>query len=531
MNLMNYIKDRRIASLLGLVILLALADVKYGGPNGLHLGVEFVGGTTIPVELQHPINPSNFTELLQILQQRTNSFGLKQVTVEGLGNYAVYVTIPTASASEIASTISVIQSQGIFQGIVSGRLALNSSSLLSSSIAALQPTAQNGSVSWSVQFYLTQQAAQKFAKVVFGQADKPVYMFLDRPTGYILLMNSSILLNLQLNGLNESALLLTLQNATQLIPNQTIPIELYSKGNLNSALAFISANRNKYDGVIMENDAPQELVQNATALNYSVKYVSLRNMTPQVTASSTPQGLQVLLNAWPAIGLLSAPLLNPSITNGNISVSYVITGSAPSNLSQIAQSAYAINQSNQIVSILKGGALPVQVIVGTPYTVPPTLGSHFETISIFALGIAVLAVSIAIALRYKRLFLVLPIILTTLAELFIIMSIIGTVGTIDLPAVAGMIAVIGTGVDAQIIITDEVLFKGTEHTMSMRLGNAFYIIWADAALLIIAMLPLFFSTGLVDIIGFAESTILGVLFGALVTRPAYGAIISKHYAS
>jgi len=48
-------------------------------------------------------------------------------------------------------------------------------------------------------------------------------------------------------------------------------------------------------------------------------------------------------------------------------------------------------------------------------------------------------------------------------------------------------------------------------------------------LLIIAMLPLLFSTSLVDIVGFAESTILGALLGVLVTRPAYGAIVSIHY--
>jgi preprotein translocase subunit SecD len=77
-----------------------------------------------------------------------------------------------------------------------------------------------------------------------------------------------------------------------------------------------------------------------------------------------------------------------------------------------------------------------------------------------------------------------------------------------------MIAVIGTGVDAQIIISDEVLNKThADMTMKSRLGNAFYIVWADAILLIIAMLPLFFSTSLVSVIGFSESTIIGALLG------------------
>ena len=45
------------------------------------------------------------------------------------------------------------------------------------------------------------------------------------------------------------------------------------------------------------------------------------------------------------------------------------------------------------------------------------------------------------------------------------------------------------------------------------------------------MLPLFFSTSLVSVIGFAEATIIGALLSVLITRPAYGAILSKRYAS
>jgi preprotein translocase subunit SecD len=54
-------------------------------------------------------------------------------------------------------------------------------------------------------------------------------------------------------------------------------------------------------------------------------------------------------------------------------------------------------------------------------------------------------------------------------------------------------------------------------------------VWVDALLLVVAMLPLFFSTSMVDVIGFSESTIIGALLGVLITRPAYGAILSKHY--
>ena len=64
-----------------------------------------------------------------------------------------------------------------------------------------------------------------------------------------------------------------------------------------------------------------------------------------------------------------------------------------------------------------------------------------------------------------------------------------------LPAIAGILAAIGTGVDDQIIITDEVLKKGvatkrTATALKFKINNAFFIIFASAATLIAAMLPL-----------------------------------------
>ncbi len=531
MSIVPYLKDLRISLLLVLIVVLAILDALYGGPNILHLGVEFIGGTQIPVQLGQSVDPATMSNLLTILQERLSTFGLKEITVEGVGNSEVYVTIPSVSQSEIQSTVSIIQSQGVFQGVVNGEEAVNGSSLISGSIGAEEPVVSGANASWAVSFLITQQAAIRFSKVVFGQANKPLYMFLDRPVNAIILLNSSVL---QAAGAaaNRTSELESLQQAT-VLANETLPLEIYNPdlSNVQSITSFFSDSQGKYAKVILANNTPSQIVDNLTALNYSLDYVTPQNMSPTFFSSLSGTTETTIINTWPAIGLLSAPILNPSITNGSIGQSYEISGASPAGLSAQGALNYATNQSNQISSILSGGALPVHVIVGTPTTIPPTLGSHFEVISGIALLAAIIAVSMTIAIRYKRLFLIAPIVFTTLAELFIIMSIIGLIGTIDLAAVAGMIAVVGTGVDAQIIITDEVLTSSSEHGLKLKLSNAFYIIWADASLLVIAMLPLLFSTSLVTIIGFAESTILGVLFGAFITRPAYGSIITRHYSA
>ena len=537
MSAISYLKDKRILALVLILILLGAADAF----SGIHLGIEFIGGTEIPITLQNQVTPAVMSSILSNLQQRISTFGLKQVTIEGVGNSQVYVIIPSVVSSDINSTIAVIEKQGIFQGIVSGRDAVNGSDILGGSTGGIQPSQNiNGNnATWQVNFYVTQTGAEKFAKEAFGQANQPIYMYLDRPTNTIILMNTSILTIAASNvttGLapTQTQEIKAMNNALQ-FGSQTIPVELLSSnaGNWKSLYPFFNESKKRYNEVILDNNTPQFIISNLTKLNYTIVYKTTQQLMPQfiqeTTNSSTASTL--LVDTWPAVGLLSAPILSPGITNGQINEAYQVTGAVTTGATIQDKLNSAINESTTIASVLSGGALPVKVIVGAPFTTPPTLGSQFEVISIIAILLAVLAVTITIVIRYRKFFLILPIIFTTLAELFIITSVIGLIGTIDLSAVAGMIAVVGTGVDAQIIITDETLTgSGGGAGIKSKLHHAFYVVWADAILLVIAMMPLLFSSSLVTVIGFAESTILGALLGALVTRPAYGAIISKHFS-
>ncbi|MGC8571805.1 MAG: hypothetical protein ACP5RI_00680 [Candidatus Micrarchaeia archaeon] len=521
----SYLKDKRILTLIIVAIAFLILDIVYG----IHFGIEFVGGTQIPVMLEHSVNITTMTQLITTLNQRLSTFGLQQVTIEGIGNSEIYVVIPKASNAEINQTISIINSQGKFDGIVDGREAINGSDILSGSIGALQPQVLNNTVIWQVDFYITNSAEKPFAQAVFGQGNKPIYMFLDRPTSSVVLINSTLLSSKNSSILlNPTSKLKAMQNALQ-FGNNTIPILTVSntQSSIKNAETFLLNNKNKYHKVIMSDNLNSTLVSYIKSLNYTIVLENNANMTPTFISNGFNS---TIVDSWPAVGLISSPILSPGLANGNVSNSFQISGAAPINITSIqGKINYAQNESKKIVSVLSGGALPVAVITESPTIIPPTLGSHFLFISAIAGIIAIIFVSIFMVLRYKRLFLVAPILLTTIMEVFIIVSVIGLIGTIDLAAVAGIIAVIGTGVDAQIIITDEILNKGHELTAKTLLSNAFYIVWIDAGLLVIAMLPLFFSTSLVSVIGFSESTIFGALLSVFITRPAYGAIVSKHY--
>ncbi len=526
MSVIDYLKEPRILAFILIVVAFAALDLIYG----IHLGLEFSGGVQIPLTLEHSASPQNMSLLISIISQRISSFGLANPSVQSEGNSQIVIQMSNATQSTIQSTIKVIESQGIFQAIVAGKVAVNGSGIVGSSVSPAPLSISGSNVTWIVDFYVTQPAAIKFSKVAYGQANQPLYLFLDRPVNAIVLLNESQIPSVA--GATVSSDEIALEKAAAL-GNQTIPIEFLSanESNWGSLYTIFKADSSRYHEVILDNNTPAFIISNLTGLNYTIVMKNSANMTPDIGLESSNSLVlgQPIVNSWTAIGLLSSPVLNPGVTQGTVSQSYEIDGPSPSNLTFEQKVNYANNESRTISSILKGGALPIPVIVGTPTVVPPTLGKNAEIISGVAALLAVLAVTTVIVIRYKRLFLIGPIILTTLGELFIIASILGIVGGIDLAAVAGMIAVVGTGVDAQIIISDELLVQHTEaSTAKSKLSRAFYIVWADAALLSIAMLPLLFSTGLLTVIGFSESTLIGAILGAVITRPAYGAILSKH---
>ena len=117
-------------------------------------------------------------------------------------------------------------------------------------------------------------------------------------------------------------------------------------------------------------------------------------------------------------------------------------------------------------------------------------------------------------------------ILTSLTEVLIILGFAAMVNwTIDLAAIAGIVAAIGTGIDDQIVVLDESKRKQEKiDSIRIRLKKAFFIIFSSAASTIAAMLPLLFSS-FANIKGFAFTTIVGVLVGVFITRPAFAKVV------
>jgi len=176
---------------------------------------------------------------------------------------------------------------------------------------------------------------------------------------------------------------------------------------------------------------------------------------------------------------------------------------------------------------LRAGALPVDVVVaGAGYT-PADFSNYYKLMVVIAGLLALVAVGLVIFYRYREPTIVLPMIATNIAEIIILLGFATFIQQLDLAAIAGLIAVLGTGIDQLVVITDEILHEGKVPSPTLyqkRLTRALGIIMISAATVVIAMLPLALLD-LSSLRGFAIITILGVLIGVLITRPAYGKII------
>ncbi|MFB3763690.1 MAG: preprotein translocase subunit SecD [Methanotrichaceae archaeon] len=207
---------------------------------------------------------------------------------------------------------------------------------------------------------------------------------------------------------------------------------------------------------------------------------------------------------------------------------------------------------------LSEGALPVNVKIVGSGQVAAALGSQFKFQMAIAGILALLAVGGMIYWRYRNPRIALPMVATSFSEVIMMLGIWSLAGwQLDLASLAGVIVVIGTGVDQLIIITDELTRGGADaapvasersikeraavasekangadskvaapssKVYLSRLSRAFTIILGAAATTAVAMLPLLYM-GFGALTGFALTIIAGVVIGVGVARPAYGRLI------
>lgn len=511
-------KDSKIK--MATMVLLVLVAILNIAVNGVKYGIDFSGGTRVPIVLERSVSSEEMSQMVDTIKTRVSVLGLSEVKVRAVGENGINVEIPSSNKDTITFIEKTLSTQGVFQGIVDGKIGVSGDRIYPNSIGAVGVNElQLSGADWGVSFQVDLQGGQMFAEAAKGKAQEPIYMFLDRPNDAILVYDNTTFTKIIPSGSSFRETKGAIEKALKLEGGKDI--ELYVLGNLSQA-ENITTKTNQSKALVDAN-LSQEIKSALRAKGFIITEIESAKLEPEFGNSRTGD---LFIGKLEGVGLLTAPLLNGQITNGVPSYQFSISGPIPNKaaLSQQAYTKAAVDQIKSIESILKGGSLPVGISIGSKTVLPAALGEEFLKLSIIGIGASLLLISLFVGLRYRSLSAAIPIILVSIGELIILISILGSF-TIDLAAVAGILAALGVSVDAQIVITDELLKKDDEHhTIKEKVGMAFGIIRTNAIVAIFSMLPLMFS-GLVEVIGFAISTILGALLGYMLTRPTYAAIV------
>ncbi|PIU13105.1 MAG: hypothetical protein COT21_02580 [Hadesarchaea archaeon CG08_land_8_20_14_0_20_51_8] len=460
-------------------------------------------------------------EVTNLLQTRVDPAGLLGVQSRPMGANLVLFEVP---AMDPERAKALLGQTGRLEEFIENTLVLTADDIEAVGSIRIQET--SGVYKYEVPLTISQDGANKFAAAAQGKGDYPIAIYLDRPDDAVLLFNNQLLTNMPTG--------LTYDNTARTFRITISGTQGVSESHSYDLLvSFIPISKDNLDNETLQTIQEMYATKNRAIFLGSVTDFS-ENVTGSVKAIFTENNVEYLPKTpetetttnWlqRACGLKSAPAISQGLADGVPRQDVEITGSRASYES-------AESEASDLKTVLQQ-RLPVKVSFVGESSIPARLGSEFAFDILKAAIAAVIAVGVLVYLRYRRLLIVGAIMLTMGSEVLVTIGIAsGLRQTIGLAEIAAVLAVIGTGVEQQLIITDEVLQKGLPKagprpmSLSGRIAKAFAVIFAAAATTIAALATLFF-VGYGAMKGFAIVMIIGILAAILVTRPAYGSIVS-----
>ena len=249
-----------------------------------------------------------------------------------------------------------------------------------------------------------------------------------------------------------------------------------------------------------------------------------------VTKTKSAEGSPWL---WDILNAKQIIRLSEGITNEDVADPSQAKIFTQLNISGSRESAeVAFQDLEELAILLESGSLPTPVKSISKETISPTLGTSFVSNIIMMGIIALILVASIIIIRYKTPLLAVPIIITLISETIMMLGILALLKQpLDLAAFAGIIAAIGTSVDSEIVIVDEMIGKARKEHLSLlqKIKEGLFIITTSALTMLAVMMPIILLSpnmpGISNLYGFAFVAILGSLIGVLITRPAFTKVI------
>ncbi len=459
---------------------LGLSVVKQKSSN-LQFGMDLVGGTRVLLKPKGIVTDATIQQISSILETRINVFGLKEATFQPIkdfeGNNYIQVEMAGGSKEEIENLLA---KQGFFEG--------------------------------------------KIPKLVTFSNDSGTITL--KETYPVTLLNDSISINNTVIKINESSQI------------EGMPFQVQNITNNSAILFFTVFTGNDIQSVCIQ-DQPGICVSRITMVNGGYEF--------NFQVFITKRGAENFAAVTKDMKVLTDPTTGSKYLDGKIYLymdeNLITALSISSELKGQAYTTPAINGFRQtrdealkeqqlLKSILQSGALPTSLEIIRVDQISPALGNEFIQATLLAAIAASIAVTVILYLRYRSLKVLIPNILWSFFE--IILTLGGATiikWTLDLSSIAGIIAAIGQGTNDQVMMIDEIIGGGSgeeekTYTTKQRLKRAFFIIVGSATVIIMSVVPMIFI-GVGVMKGFAITTLIGTLIGALITRPAFSIVAQK----
>jgi len=182
--------------------------------------------------------------------------------------------------------------------------------------------------------------------------------------------------------------------------------------------------------------------------------------------------------------------------------------------SQITMGRGRIEDAHDLTLVIRAGALPAPIEIVEERTVGPTLGSDSIRAGIRAIYIGAIVVFIFMIFYYHLSGIIADI--AVIINIILILAVLSLFNaTLTLPGIAGLVLVVGTSVDANVLIFERIreelaAGKTLKTAISAGFSNAFRtILDANLTTLLMAVILYFFGTG--PIKGFGITLSIGIL--------------------
>lgn len=450
--------------------------------SNLQLGMDLVGGTRVLLKPKGETNDALIQQIISVLETRINVFGLKEVSFQPIkdfsGNSYIQVEIAGGTREDIENLLA---KEGKFEG--------------------------------------------KIERLII----------LENNTGSFLLNGKTYPLSFDNDTFLINNVPLKLNETTKI---DSIDAQVYNLTNNTVSLMLTTFTGNDIQSVCLQ-DQPgicvSRILQNGNVWEFNFQVFITQqsaerfaNITKDMKVITDPNTGEKYLD-----GKIYLFLDNNLVTS--LSISPDLKGKAvtePSITGSRTSREDALKEQLTLKSILQSGSLPVSLEIDRVDQISPALGAEFINATILAAVAASIAVAIIIFIRYRSFKILIPNMLWSFFELVLTLGVATLIKwTIDLAAIAGIIAAIGEGTNDQVMLIDEVMEGGTGEedklfTMKQRLKRAFFIIVGSAAVIMISVVPMLFI-GIGAMKGFAITTLIGTIIGVAITRPAFSIVAQK----